>query len=281
MPNHSDTTLVRVLNRIRGIADAIHRRLEREDGFTLVELTIVLLVLGILMTIAVPSYLSFKDRAGKTAAKADVAETMRAVVAYGADNYPNAANDPNADATDSGYTGITLPLLATKYDASISTVAGAPFVINPAGFTPTSTDFCLLRPSAAGSRCSMGPATASRRHVVHARYLHGQLTPGPGGESREPDHQPADSSPGARRRPRRARARSEHIRHGWRQVEDGDRSGDDRAGTRAVEAAHDSGRQARNDTGQADHETAHDAGDENAHCDASPREEGGACTLPR
>ena len=54
-----------------------------------------------------------------------------------------AANDPNADPTDSGYTGITLPLLATKYDASIPTVAGAPFVMNPAGFTPSSTDFCL------------------------------------------------------------------------------------------------------------------------------------------
>ena len=84
-------------------------RLEREDGFTLVELTIVLLVLGILMTIAVPSYLSFKDRANKTAAKADVSQTMRAVIAYGADNFPNGANDPNADPTDSGYTGITLP----------------------------------------------------------------------------------------------------------------------------------------------------------------------------
>jgi prepilin-type N-terminal cleavage/methylation domain-containing protein len=140
---HSDKTSVSIVRRIRATAAAVRRRLEGEEGFTLVELTIVLLVLSVLMTIAVPSYLSFKDRAGKTAAKADVAEAMRAVVAYGADNFPNGANDPNADNTDSGYTGITLPLLATKYDASISTVAGAPFVINPAGFTGSSTDFCL------------------------------------------------------------------------------------------------------------------------------------------
>ena len=143
VPLLSDTSTVRLLDGIRGAAAAMRRRLEREDGFTLVELTMVLLVIGILMTIAVPSYLSFKDRANKTAAKADVAHTMRAVIAYGADNYPNAANDPNSDPVDSGYTGITLPLLATKYDASISTVAGAPFVINPAGFTGSSTDFCL------------------------------------------------------------------------------------------------------------------------------------------
>jgi hypothetical protein len=68
---------------------------------------------------------------------------MRSVMSYGADNYPNAANDPNADATDSGYSNIALSVLATKYDASISTVAGAPYVLNPAGFTSSATDFCL------------------------------------------------------------------------------------------------------------------------------------------
>lgn len=139
----SDSQTMRLLDRIRGAGETLRRRLASEEAFTLVELTIVLLVLGILMTIAVPSYLSFKDRANKTAAKADVAQAMRSVVSYGADNYPGAQNDPNADPTDSGYTGITLPLLATKYDASISTVAGAPFVLNPVGFTGSSTDFCL------------------------------------------------------------------------------------------------------------------------------------------
>src|SRR6266496_5239288 len=107
-------------SRLHEIVSSLRRRLAGEEGFTLVELTIVLLILGILLTIAVPSYLSFKDRAYKTAAKADVAQTMRSVISYGADNYPSAPSDPNADATDSGYTGITLPILATKYDASIS-----------------------------------------------------------------------------------------------------------------------------------------------------------------
>jgi prepilin-type N-terminal cleavage/methylation domain-containing protein len=126
------------------IAALLRRRLrEEESGFTLVELTIVLLILGILLTIAVPSYMSFKDKASKTAAKADVATAQRAVISYGADNYPNAPNDPNADPTDSGYTAIDLNKLATKYDASLSTVPGAPYVINPLGFTASSTDFCL------------------------------------------------------------------------------------------------------------------------------------------
>jgi len=141
---HSDNNTVNATHRLRRCLERIQRRLVAEEAFTLVELTIVLLILGILLTIAVPSYLSFKDRAYKTAAKADVAQVIRSVISYGADNYPNAPADPNADPTDSGYTGVdNLATLATKYDASLSTVAGAPYVINPAGFAASSTDFCV------------------------------------------------------------------------------------------------------------------------------------------
>ena len=144
MRHPSDTKRVKP-GRLHEIVALLRRRLEGEEGFTLIELTIVLLILGILLTIAVPSYLSFKDRAAKTAAKADVAQTLRAVNSYAADNFPGAANDPDTavSTTDSGYSGISLGALGTKYDASISPVPGAPFVINPAGFTGSATDFCL------------------------------------------------------------------------------------------------------------------------------------------
>jgi len=145
---------------LRRLVERVQRRLEGEEGFTLVELTIVLLILGILLTIAVPSYLSFKDRAYKTSAKQDVSQAIRSVISYGSDNYPNSPNDPDSatSTSDNGYEGIDLSSLATKYDASISTVAGAPFVINPAGFAGSATDFCITAVAGRWIAVQHGPA---------------------------------------------------------------------------------------------------------------------------
>ncbi len=82
------------------LSSPISKRVARtlSAGFTLIELMVVLLIIGVLAALIVPNVLDRADDARVTAAKTDVTNLMQALKLYRLDNqrYPSAEQGLNA-----------------------------------------------------------------------------------------------------------------------------------------------------------------------------------------
>jgi type IV pilus assembly protein PilA len=122
----------------------LRKRLAKEErGFTLIELLIVVIILGILTAIAIPSYLSFKSRANDNAAKANVRSIIPSIESFYADYDSYAPTSPGT---------MTLDLLKSTYDQALDV---SKYTLNAV----TATSYCISSTSGNKSWKKVGPAS--------------------------------------------------------------------------------------------------------------------------
>ncbi|GAA2751373.1 type II secretion system protein [Amnibacterium kyonggiense] len=89
------------------MGDARHRRDRFDAGFTLIELVVVIMIIGILVGVSAPSYVGLVKGVRESATQADLGSDRSALVAYGIDSngvFPQKSNlDTSTGSLLAGY----------------------------------------------------------------------------------------------------------------------------------------------------------------------------------
>jgi type IV pilus assembly protein PilA len=117
------------------------RMAQEESGFTLVELLVVMLILGLLAAIAIPSFFNQRDKAKDADAKSSVRTAQTAIETYATDH-------------DGRYTGATAARLK-DIEVTLNDPPGNTLAVNvpsPSAYTvtvtsKTGTNFSITRDS--------------------------------------------------------------------------------------------------------------------------------------
>jgi type IV pilus assembly protein PilA len=140
---------------------AVHRRRRSEQGFTLVELLVVILIIGILAAIAIPSFLNQKSKANDAQAKRLLGTAQTAMDTYavdhsgfytGADTAALEAIEPTLrDTSGAVFAGVVGTPTRSSYEVEAVSSDGNFFFITRASDGTTSRSCSVAVSSSAGS----------------------------------------------------------------------------------------------------------------------------------
>ena len=151
---------------------AIRQRMEdREEGFTLIELMVVVLIIAILIAIAIPTFLGARRRAQDKQAQSNLRNALTAEKTYYVDNQAYAAST-GTELTS--LQGIESNLNWTSLDASVRGVE----VVSPAAVGASSDNVVLESDSKSGQIfCMADVASGADAGTYYANAASGGSCP--------------------------------------------------------------------------------------------------------